>query len=207
MKRRRGKGVLVRHFAYTYPGEVAGMVLVDATHEEQFQRLPGGSNPLAGALFQSLPLLAWSGIPALFPGLTPVHRQIPAREAAIFRTLAVGRDTFARTVAAEYAGLAESHAQVRAARQAGLGDIPLVAISHGRFSSPAARWGLVSAAAQEHAERAWLQMQRELVGQSSAGRLVVAGESGHNVEFEQPDLVVQAILKVLAAARERFPDS
>ncbi len=32
-------GLLVRHFAATYPDEVVGMVLIDATHEQYFTRL------------------------------------------------------------------------------------------------------------------------------------------------------------------------
>jgi pimeloyl-ACP methyl ester carboxylesterase len=196
-------GLLVRHFAYTYPGEVAGMVLVDAAHEEQFQRLPGSNNPLAGALFKLLPALVRSGIPALLPGLVPVPAQMPEEAARIYRALAVSQARFARTAAAEYAGLAETHAQVRAARWAGLPDIPLVVISHGRFDGLAARLGLVSAAKQTRAEQVWLQLQNELAALSPQGRLEIARQSGHNVEFEQPGLVSAAIQEVLAAARRR----
>jgi pimeloyl-ACP methyl ester carboxylesterase len=192
-------GLLIRMYAHRYPEEVAGLVLIDAAHEEQFQRLPGSNSPLARPLFRLLPRLVETGIPALFPGLVPVPAQMPEEDAKMFRALAVADPGFAETASAEFAALEESHAQLRAARIKTLGDLPVTVISHGKFSGFAVRAGLISPEKQQQAEQIWLELQGELAAQSSRGKLVVAQESGHNIEFEQPELVIAAIREVLAA--------
>ena len=63
-----------------------------------------------------------------------------------------------------------------------LGDLPVIILSHGRrtFST-------------EAAERSWTRMQRELAGDSSNTLRVVALDSRHVVQDDQPGLVVAAI--------------
>jgi pimeloyl-ACP methyl ester carboxylesterase len=78
-------------------------------------------------------------------------------------------------------------------------NIPLVVLSHGRkiaVDSP----GIT----QEQAERVediWLQLQRELASRSSEGRLIVAPRSGHFVQSDEPQLVIDAIREVVVASR------
>ena len=78
-------------------------------------------------------------------------------------------------------------------------NIPLVVLSHGRkiaVDSP----GIT----QEQAERVediWLQLQRELASRSSEGRLIVAQRSGHFVQSDEPQLVIDAIREVVLASR------
>ena len=67
--------------------------------------------------------------------------------------------------------------------QAGnLSDLPLIVISHGRrtFSTT-------------QAERSWTRMQRQLARDSSNTLRVVALDSRHVIQYEQPDLVAAAI--------------
>ena len=76
-------------------------------------------------------------------------------------------------------------------------DIPLVVLSHGRqLSLPNASEELMT-----RVEAAWLELQRELASRSSRGRLVIAQRSGHNVQNDEPELVIEAIREVVAAAR------
>jgi pimeloyl-ACP methyl ester carboxylesterase len=48
-------------------------------------------------------------------------------------------------------------------------------------------------------EQLWQQLQAELAGLSSRGRLVVG--SGHHLQLERPQLVLDAIAEVLTAAQ------
>jgi pimeloyl-ACP methyl ester carboxylesterase len=66
-----------------------------------------------------------------------------------------------------------------------LGDLPILVISHGKraYSTVAA-------------ERSWTAMQRQLAADSSNTLRVVALESGHLVELQQPRLVAAAISEV-----------
>jgi pimeloyl-ACP methyl ester carboxylesterase len=80
-------------------------------------------------------------------------------------------------------------------------DIPLLVLTHGRkLSLPNASDELMT-----RVEAAWLELQRELASRSSRGRLVIAERSGHNVQNDQPELVIEAIREVVVAARVTAP--
>ena len=44
-------------------------------------------------------------------------------------------------------------------------------------------------------------MQKELVRLSTQGKQVIATESGHNIHLDQPDLVIDAIRKIVEQVR------
>jgi pimeloyl-ACP methyl ester carboxylesterase len=72
--------------------------------------------------------------------------------------------------------------------------MPLVVLARGRPEDP-------DAAFVEQDERLWRQLQRELVHSIPGGRLVVATNSGHDIQHEQPELVLDAIGDVVQAVR------
>jgi pimeloyl-ACP methyl ester carboxylesterase len=87
--------------------------------------------------------------------------------------------------AAEEAGVAPSQAAMRAGPP--FPDVPLVVV-----------------AATDHAdtperEALWLDVQRRTAALSPQGRLVIAEGSGHFVQQDRPQVVVDAVLDVLAA--------
>jgi hypothetical protein len=78
-------------------------------------------------------------------------------------------------------------------------DIPLVVLAHGRkLPYPDANDEVVT-----RLEAVQLQMQRELAGRSSKGRLVVAEQSGHVIQSDRPDLVMEAIRSVVEEVRQK----
>ncbi len=46
------------------------------------------------------------------------------------------------------------------------------------------------------------EMQMDLASLSTAGIQVIAKDSGHNIQFDQPELVVEAIWTLVEQARE-----
>jgi pimeloyl-ACP methyl ester carboxylesterase len=87
-----------------------------------------------------------------------------------------------------------SERQIRLAlRRSPLRPMPLVVLAHGR---PEPGTPFV-----EHEESFWQQLQRELAQLVPGGRLVIATESGHNIQDEQPELVLDAIRDVVLAVR------
>jgi pimeloyl-ACP methyl ester carboxylesterase len=50
-------------------------------------------------------------------------------------------------------------------------------------------------------EQLWRQLQQELAQLVPGGRLVIATESGHDIQHEQPELVLDAIRDVVLAVR------
>jgi pimeloyl-ACP methyl ester carboxylesterase len=89
-----------------------------------------------------------------------------------------------------------SERQTRVAlRRAPLRPMPLVVLAHGRPEPSPPGWP------GEEVERLWQQLQRELAQLVPGGRLVVATESGHNIQDDQPELVLDAIRDVVQAVR------
>jgi pimeloyl-ACP methyl ester carboxylesterase len=82
----------------------------------------------------------------------------------------------------------------QALRRSSLHPMPLVVLAHGRPEDPGAPF-------VEQDERLWRQLQRELAHLVAGGRLVVATNSGHDIQHEQPELVLDAIGDVVRAVR------
>ena len=72
-----------------------------------------------------------------------------------------------------------------------LGDLPLIVISHGSRV----------VFGQKDLEDGWARLQKTLTGLSTDSVHVVATDSGHLIPWDQPELVVEAIRQVEAAAR------
>jgi pimeloyl-ACP methyl ester carboxylesterase len=70
-------------------------------------------------------------------------------------------------------------------------DIPLVVLAHGRTESSARE------------EKDWRDMQMDHARRSPSGTLIVAEDSAHNIQIDQPALVVDAIRRVVDIARAR----
>ncbi|MCC6313710.1 MAG: alpha/beta hydrolase [Thermomicrobiales bacterium] len=94
---------------------------------------------------------------------------------------------------------AAASATMRAAAESHpLGLIPLVVLAHGQpFGLTANDLGFPP----DDLERAWRTAQEGLVGLAPGARFVVAMESGHYVQLQQPDLVIAAVREVVEAVR------
>ena len=92
-----------------------------------------------------------------------------------------------------------SLATARARSIRSLGDIPLIVASAGPLSLSAGRG--TSAADVEQMKVAHDTMQAELATLPTRGSRVIAQESSHYIQINQPALVVGAIREVVEAAR------
>jgi pimeloyl-ACP methyl ester carboxylesterase len=195
-------GMLVRLYAHSYPAEVVGMVQVDAQHEDQFARLSTEIQEAVKANFaqsdQILPLyraVVASGIGALVPAIGALadnpELPSPAREAV--SALALSDPKFIEARAAEQDAIFESLEQVRAAHITSLGNIPLIVLYRGIADSP------TPGMTPEENQQWWLGLQTELAALSPQGKLVLADRSGHHIQLDQPNLVIDAIEQVLTA--------
>jgi len=96
---------------------------------------------------------------------------------------------------AQLARLAVSEGQVRAAHWHS--DIPLVVLTHGVVSP--GDYGFPSMAAE--GEKLRLQMQEALSCLSSRSKHIIADKSGHYIQRDQPQLVIDSIRQVVEATR------
>jgi pimeloyl-ACP methyl ester carboxylesterase len=167
-------GLNVRVFASDHPERVAGLVLVDASHEDQVHEVP----PMA----RFVPLLSTIGVLRLFgvsfgqriESLPPSVRQFA--RATSFRAAGY------QAAADEIIHVRESASEVRSSRRKLT--VPVLVITAGRG-----------------ADENWRQLQRDQASLSERGCLMIAQESGHVVSVDQPEVVVDAIRIVVETAR------
>jgi pimeloyl-ACP methyl ester carboxylesterase len=99
-------GLLVRLYAARYPQEVAGLLLVDSAHEDQYRRAPSEIRDLLPQFekqgrqqFEGLKALIESG--ALDVAMLPVPPGLPASAADTFRALVATSPKHVDTLIAE----------------------------------------------------------------------------------------------------------
>lgn len=197
-------GLVARAYAYEHIDEVDGLVLVDAAHGDQFDHYPqeyvDSGRRMARAMRWMTPIavtVVASGVPAVFARRIPdaVADALPDELGTQRRAAIVMGTRHLRAVGDEFAGLEESFAYVRQIRRP-LGDLPVIVITHG---VP------VTEGVPEHlrgdVEDAWQKMQWDLTGISTDASLVVAEHSGHNIHIQAPDIIIDAIVRVLGSRR------
>lgn len=179
-------GKNIRMFASARPEDVAGMVLVDArsehvdalttkTEADGFRAALGMQGTLYGMARRFGVARAFG---ASLVGAPLVSRTV-ATEMALLQTRSAAIDETTKE------GLARS-ADDPALAGSSLGSIPLVVIAAG-----ASMAGIPN----------WATAQNELVALSTQGKLVVAEQSGHAVQLEDPGVVLDAILDVVSNVR------
>lgn len=156
-------GFNARVFANEYRGEVAGMVLVDSSHPDQ-----------------------WSTINAVLPPESPDEPE------SIKRIRLIPPASLP-----EKMDIPTSINQVRAVKS--LGNLPLVVITHSPTMSIDPN---LSPELSEKIERNWENLQNDLASLSSNSTHVIATKAGHYIQVDEPQLVIDAILKVMDEARK-----
>ncbi|MDX1686662.1 MAG: hypothetical protein R3248_01655 [Candidatus Promineifilaceae bacterium] len=149
----------------------------------------------------ALMMVVRSGLAALWPALLPdggVRARLPVADVPAYNAALVASTKHLAAAAAELRDLEQSHAQMRSAQITTLGDIPLVVLRHGAGQPMMASPEVVAAL-----EETFARLQAEMAALSTNGRLVVAEQGGHAIHLDQPELVVEAIRGVVAAARAR----
>jgi pimeloyl-ACP methyl ester carboxylesterase len=170
-------GLNVQVFASMHPADVAGMVLLDPP-------------PLSFILGQT------------YPDLRQLAERMTAEWEAAANAAAKSPDAGDRAQSAFLRMLASEHREMfgGSARTVDgittFGDLPLVVMAAGK-ANPA-----FGAVADEY-QRYWIGQSRALAARSSRGRFVLAEGASHYLYQDAPDLVVEAILSVVAQARAK----
>lgn len=173
-------GYNIRIFTANHPEQVQGMVLVDASHEDQYERfqisLPQHYNRRSNILV----------LPKDIGDEAYMNKPKVLRERAF------------HAARAEISSLSQSAEQVQQHRK--LPDIPLVIVSRGK-----PEWfGDLS---QQTREKTWTDLQQELYLLSPNSQHVFAHESGHDIPQKQPQIIIDAINNVIQQSRSLNPGS
>ncbi len=179
-------GKSARLFAAAYPEDVAGMVLVDARSEKiDAATHPEEAEAFVAALKRQAVLLTLArklGLVRLLGSILTDEPGLPpgaATEMALLQT----QPQSLRATASEGRARSMDNAALNGAS---LGAIPLVVIAAGDSMANIPGWA---------------EAQAELAALSREGLLVVAEGSSHLVQIYQPEIVIDAVLSVLGAAR------
>jgi pimeloyl-ACP methyl ester carboxylesterase len=172
-----GGGMIIRVFRDQYPEEVAGLVLVDSGHPDMGARLLAGLP--SKSLLEAKAIRQWR---IWLSWMSDSHGSLyKDREGLDNRP---------------------SNEQVKAAKS--LGDLPLVVIS--RSPDNTTMEGKLPLSAEDNAKlrQIWQDMQRELAGLSSNSTHIIASHSGHMIPTEEPELIIEAINKLVNEWREQM---
>ncbi|MEN6311601.1 MAG: alpha/beta hydrolase, partial [Acidobacteriota bacterium] len=173
-------GLNVQVFASKYPGEVAGMVLLD----------PPPLSFILGREYKDLGAMAermtaeWQGI------ADSAAKSAEAGERA--------KAAFFRMIASEHREMFGESARLAGAIST-FGGVPLVVVAAGK---PNPAFGEAAAEYQKY----WVGQSRALADKSSKGKFVLAEGASHYLYVDVPDLVAENILSMVLAARAKTSD-
>lgn len=189
-------GVNVQYYAYRYPAEVAGLVLVDSSHPEQLTRLGTGSaRELQSSMrllqsFARWGMMRWLG-PSLYRAQYAGWPALPPEAWEAFLHFAA-QPEFYEAALREAEVIETSCAQTLAARRS-LEALPLVVLTAGYWAS-GLPWPV---------KGRWLTLQRELAEQSTRStHTVVAGTTHASLPLIGREAVVAAVQHVLKLLNE-----
>ncbi|MFI6393629.1 alpha/beta fold hydrolase [Nonomuraea sp. NPDC050547] len=178
-------GPIIRSYAAAHPERVAALVLIDQAAEDLDIYYARRTRAVALALQSVLIVLSRLGVKTITSEVRRILRLFPPD----MRAEAVAEMTRAselRATRAEYEALAEGLAPLRDSTRP-LPPVPVTAIS-----------GALAPTAMERRVRPDLiASHRRLVAALPYGRHVVAGKSGHMVPQDEPELVIEEIVRLL----------
>jgi len=187
-------GLLLGQLARRYPELIAGVVFVDVPDERVIY---GGRY-----LEQSKRMLSIIGIMAFAarfgllrvfnPMLAGLPAEFTASDIATLKSLAA-RPGFLAAMVDDFGSMGRATAEERQSPAPGsLRGAPISVVSHGvPFPAP-----------YDALNEGWEEGQARLAALSTNSELVIAEKSSHMIPFEQPDVVIGAIARVHAAARD-----
>ena len=201
-------GFNVRVFARDYRPLVAGLILVDSSHEDQEARMPLAMRAEQRNLPRLLSIArvaARLGLLRLFAEPLGLERQwAPLQDTAPqvigqLRVLAVTPKLF-DAAADEFAHFSgASAAAVRASRD--FGDLPLTVLTAGKAASSGG--AAVSPQDEEDFHHVWVsELQTDLAGLSTRGRRILVEDSDHMIPILRPEAVIAAAEEMVRQSRD-----
>lgn len=181
----------VRLYAHLFPQKVVGIVLTDALHETGMLKLFFISGFVMSTLGSMLGIIRLLKVFGVFELIKPELRHCPQT------ALSWVKRSFCRpkhwiTMSREMINLDKSARQVSVAKQ--FGTLPIASIKASSFFKPTF-WTLFIPL--QGANQLRDQMHRELYSLSTNCLQVEANKSGHFVWVDQPDVIVDAVRKIL----------
>jgi pimeloyl-ACP methyl ester carboxylesterase len=190
-------GLNVRVYNGMYPDEVAGMVLVDATHEDTWREMPPDVRKWADDQSKSLPRSLQFRAVLLWFGIARFMERKQMEESAHLRL----QPKYVYAVRSEYSNFDESASEVRAAGN--LGSKPLIVLTAGKDAADPEHLpkGITKEDLKEY-DHVWIDdLQVKESRLSTRGERIMVPDSDHMIPDERPDAVSSAVRRVWRAAK------
>jgi pimeloyl-ACP methyl ester carboxylesterase len=200
-------GFIIRAFARYYPGEVVGMILVEAVQEDQ-RIFMGGDKamlirdfskgriaPEVQTFFTPSPDTSTTSL-TMPIDIDPLYKRFP-ESIQRRQTWAQSQPHYIPAVQAEMDWSPEDVSnlyQHRNAKEYLLGNMPLVVMTRGKGGFEGRKDSL-------QLEKERLAAQEQLVHLSMNSKHIIDMNSGHNIHVEDPGAVIEAIKEVLFAVK------
>ena len=189
-------GVNVRLYASRYPDEVAGVVLVDSSHEDQLDKMPKMDLPSGTSLLWMSRL----GISRLFSNnakrkelLKNVYGDLPEETQKIRNALGEST-TSLKTALGEAFALPKSLLELKSSGGM-LNDKPLIVITACKTMS--AEGTGISKEQMDDIYSIFQDLQKDLVTKSTNSKHVFAEKSDHMIPYNQPEIIVDSVQNII----------
>uniref|UniRef100_UPI000D3C2EFF alpha/beta fold hydrolase n=1 Tax=unclassified Variovorax TaxID=663243 RepID=UPI000D3C2EFF len=191
-------GLFATSFTRYFGAEVAGLVLVDPSHPDQVARVASYMRETRSLRSRIAVALAWTG---LLRAAAPVLvSRAPHQTAHDLQAVRAFAPVSMRTQAAEADATDAMLAEAGAFRD--LGRRPLVVLTAMAPYTAAELHGMKITPAQGREVLAlWKQMHDDMATWSTQGRHRLVPDAGHDIQFDRPDAVIEAVLSVVDAVR------
>jgi len=188
-------GYNVRVFNGLYPNEVAGIVLADATQEDQYELLPKAWNAISAAQLRHCERQLRYAFLLVDLG---IGRLMLKAQGADHGSYLILQTKYLRARASELEQIQTSAEQARRADH--ISDKPLVVLTAAENTDD------MGLSAQDFADfqRIWIDvLQMRLAHLSTRGRRIMVERSGHDIPTDRPDAIVDAVREIRTAATIR----
>jgi pimeloyl-ACP methyl ester carboxylesterase len=191
-------GLYAMSFTRYFGAEVAGLVLVDPSHPEQVERVASLMTETRSLRSRIGVALAWTGVlRAAAPVLLPQAPNQSARDAQAIRAYA---PKSLSTQLAEGDSIDRTLAETKAFRA--LGRRPLVVLTAmAPYSAAELRGMKITPDQGRQVQAIWKQLHAQEATWSSRGRQEILPNAGHDIQFDDPDAVVDAVMSVVDTVR------
>ncbi|MCE3224110.1 MAG: uncharacterized protein K0S58_2290 [Nitrospira sp.] len=202
-------GFVARLYRQDHPNDVVSIVLVDAGHESQLRQAEFRAFVNAGKsllpLFRAMTIVGMPRLSASFDHLPPLLAEHEHNVSEGVRSmLRAGwlRTSYPTTLTDESDALVDPLEQIR--RVSSLGDLPLVVLT---ATGPVWWPDMPGAVNPVKFRKMWLDLQQDLTKLSSNSRQVFADQSSHFIPFDQPELVITAIRRLVETAHQKSTEN
>jgi pimeloyl-ACP methyl ester carboxylesterase len=199
-------GYNVRVYTSQYPAEVAGLVLVDTSHEDQEKMMPPTLQKMMKDEIASLetqrklaPAMIFFGVMRLTmndSGASKLSKEFQAK----IKYLQL-QSKYVEAAVDEMKNFSQSAEEVRHAGN--LGDRPLVVLTAGKAADPKdLPKGVSPQEMQDFQTKTWIEdLQVRETRLSARGKQIIVPDSTHMIPMERPDTVISAIREVREAVK------